>query len=329
MLSSLLASVLVFAAVVLGVQALAGVFLGRMDQSRRVSRRLEVFETGVVRAEGDQDQLFRRGATGGQGGAMGGLQDRVSLFLEQADITMHPLQLLLFAAGGAGVLWFGSLTLMLSRGVGNVVLNGGASLVGALALSGAALWLWMSGRRARRIKKIEEQLPLALDVVNRAIRAGHPMVSAIQLAATELGEPLAGQFRIMVDETAYGSDFKEALANFARRTGSRDAHFFAVSVSIQSETGGSLAEILEGLASVIRARATLGKRIKALASEGRASAAVLSALPVLLIGTLVMLQPSYYTDKFSDPVFWPVITAVFIVFIIGQVIMKRIVNFKY
>ena len=144
-------------------------------------------------------------------------------------------------------------------------------------------------------------MPLALDVINRAVRAGHPVVSAVHLAAQELGDPIGTEFGLVIDETTYGADFKDALLSFARRTGSADAHFFAASIAIQSETGGNLAEILAGLASVIRGRMTLTKRIKALASEGKASATLLSVLPVVLISAMTLIHPAFYTSKFFRP----------------------------
>jgi tight adherence protein B len=171
-------------------------------------------------------------------------------------------------------------------------------------------------------------MPLALDIINRALRAGHPVVSAVQLAANEMGDPIGTEFGLILDETAYGHEFKDALTNFARRTGSPDAHFFAVSVGIQSQTGGNLAEILAGLAAVIRGRCTLAKRVKALASEGRASAYVLSALPPLLVSFIALTQPSFYTSKFGDPIFWPTVAVICAVYFLGWVIIHRIINFE-
>jgi len=179
------------------------------------------------------------------------------------------------------------------------------------------------------MRTLEEQLPLALDIVVRSLRAGHPVVSALQLVTTELGDPIGSEFGLIIDETTYGFELREALANFARRTGSQDAHFFAVSVAIQSETGGNLAEILENLARVIRGRITLGKRVKALSSEGRMSAIVLSILPLFLIASLMLSQPQYYAERWQDPLFLPVVLAVMVVYGLGLYMMHRIANFKY
>jgi tight adherence protein B len=133
----------------------------------------------------------------------------------------------------------------------------------------------------------------------------------------------------VVDETSYGAEFREALVNFARRTGSRDARYFAVAVAIQSETGGNLAEILEGLAQIVRGRATLALKVKSLASEGKASGWMLSSLPLLMIAFQMLTNPRFYTSKFSDPIFWPAVTVLAVLYVAGWLTIRRILNFKY
>jgi tight adherence protein B len=100
-------------------------------------------------------------------------------------------------------------------------------------------------------------------------------------------------------------------------------------VGIQSETGGNLAEILAGLATVIRARMTLIKRVRALSSEGRTSALILSVLPLLMISFMALTKPTFYTSKFADPIFWPVVGGVCVVYFIGWYMIHKIINFKY
>jgi tight adherence protein B len=218
---------------------------------------------------------------------------------------------------------------MRAGGASGAALNTLLSFVASFAVCGLSAWVWLNRRRLKRRRILEEQMPLALDVINRAIRAGHPVVAAVQLAANEMGDPIGSEFGLIVDETTYGLAFRDALANFAERTGSPDAHFFAVSVGIQSETGGNLAEILAGLAAVIRGRATLSKRVKALSSEGRVSALILSALPALLISVLFALHPTFYTSKFSDPIFWPVVAGNGVLYVLGWFMIRRIINFRY
>lgn len=320
--------VLVFVGVVFLVQSLADNFLTNRDSNKRINRRLTMLASGVAPVE-VYTRLIRKSTPTARGALIVQLYEKIDLFCTQAGLDISPPRLLMFTAMGAAGIWVVSAFVLTASGAGSILLNTLVAMVGAAGLSSTIVYMWVSGRRRKRLLQIEEQLPLALDVVNRAIRAGHPVTSAMQLAAEELGDPIGTEFGLIVDETTYGAEFRTALTNFARRTGSSDAHFFAVSVGIQAETGGNLAEILEGLAAVIRARSTLGKRVKALAGEGKASATVLSVLPVLLVGFLLVFRPAFYTSKFNDPVFWPVVAGVFCLYMLGQMIIGRIINFKY
>jgi tight adherence protein B len=321
--------VAVFVGVVVFAQLLGSLAFANRDRNKRVNRRLTMLASGIAPPE-VYSRLIRKSATPKMSGSlMVRLYERVDTFCGQAGLDITPPRLLLYALGGAAGLWLMSLFLLGATKTPSLLTNGVVAMIGSALLSGAAVYMWVNGRRRKRLRKIEEQLPLALDVVNRAIRAGHPVTSAMQLAAEEMGDPLGSEFGLIVDETNYGAEFRTALTNFAHRTGSADAHFFAVSVGIQAETGGNLAEILEGLANVIRARSTLGKRVKALASEGKASATVLSVLPIGMVGFLMTFRPAFYTSKFNDPVFWPFAAGIAVLYIIGQLILSRIVNFKY
>ena len=324
-----LAYVLAFIAAVLAVQSLAGLIFSASDRSSRVNRRLDMLQSGMDPGR-VYSTLVRRPTSPPIGGArLGRLVEAVETYCRQGGLTITPRRLLAITGAGAGASWVVSLIVLSSGGGSGLLVNGAVSLVGACAIAVSVVWLWVGRRRGARLKKLEEQMPLALDVINRAVRAGHPVVSAVHLAATELGDPIGTEFGLIIDETTYGAEFKDALLSFARRTGSADAHFFAASIAIQSETGGNLAEILAGLASVIRGRLTLAKRVKALASEGKASASLLSVLPVLLVSLMALTRPSFYTSKFSDPIFWPVATGIIVLYGIGQIMFYRIVNFKY
>jgi tight adherence protein B len=320
--------VIAFVAVALLAWSVGSLVLSRGDSRGRINRRMAMLESGA-NPDDVYQRLVRRSQSNLPEGELRRLHDRINDFVHQAGPGISPLRLLAFWLAGAAALWMASLVLLLPHAKGAVLLNSAVSLVGATALSLLAVWVWVSGRRRARLKQIEQQLPLALDIINRAIRAGHPIISAIQLSAQELGDPIGSELGLIVDETTYGMDFKDTLVNFAMRTGSSDAHFFAVSVGIQSETGGNLGEILDGLAAVIRGRVSLDLKVKALASEGRISAYILSALPVIVVGALALLQPRFYTDKFAEPAFWPVVAGVVVLYWIGWVIIQRIVNFKY
>ncbi len=322
--------VLAFVAVVLLVQTAAGLIFEASDRTGRVNRRLTMLNAGKSR-----DEVYTALVRSGTPGALGGdrrllwLWQRFALLCRQAGISVTPERVLMITAGAAGGLWLLGMVVSRSQTVLGFLGNSLISLVAAVVLAGLGAWLWLGRLRLLRLRKIEEQLPTALDIVSRALRAGHPVISAIHLAADELGDPLGTEFGLVVDETTYGVEFETALANFAERTGSGDAHFFAVSINIQSETGGNLAEILQGLSAVIRGRRSLAKRVKSLSSEGRTSALVISVLPVISIAIQLLIHPTVYSDKFGDPIFWPVVVITALVYAFGWIVVHRIVNFRY
>lgn len=317
---------LLFLAVVLGALAIGQLVMSARDRKSHVMRRLSRPADGRATK---RVALVRKPFLGFAGHALlMSLYGRLELYCRQSGAGVTPLRLLgLFVAATAG-LWLAAL-LLSGRGVNGFALHGAVALPAAAVVAGLVIRIWLSRRRARRLAALEEQMPLALDVIIRALRAGHPVFSAVGLAAREMGEPIGPEFGVVVDETLYGLEFRQAVDNFARRTGSADIDFFAVSIAVQSETGGNLAEILSNLAGVIRSRATLVKRVRALSSEGQASAMLLSVMPVFLIGFMLMLQPGFYTSKFSDPIFWPAVAGVSATYLIGWVMIHRITHFKY
>jgi tight adherence protein B len=317
-----------FIAVVLAVLSGSALFFKSKDAGRRINRRLSMLDAGTP---GEQvfEKLVRRSAAPRlQYPGLADAYDRAETYLIQAGIGLPLPRLIAYTAGAGAAIWLTGLVFV-AKSQGDLVVNGLFSLIGAAVLAVLGAYTWVGRKRAARLKRLEEQLPVALEIVTRAIRAGHPVVSAVQLAGNELPDPLGSEFGLVVDETSYGADFKDALTSFARRTGSQDAHYFAVAVAIQGDTGGNLAEILDGLAKVMRGRATLGKRVKALASEGKASAYLLSALPVVLITFQMVFNPTFYTSKFADPIFWPTMAGVCGLYMVGWLIIRRIINFRY
>ena len=316
--------VLAFVAVVVLVQAIGGILFSSRDRSRRLNRRLAMLESGMK--QNDVYAALVRNMTVPRVDFLG-IHQGFLTYCRQAGLLVSPFRLFLIVASAATLLWLASF-MLLGAGGSATVINAVVSLLASWTLSLLGAWYWITHKRNARLKKIEDQMPLALDIINRGLRAGHPVISAVQLAANEMGDPIGTEFGLIVDETAYGLEFKDALTNFARRTGSPDAHFFAISVGIQSQTGGNLAEILAGLATVIRGRCTLAKRVKALSSEGRTSAYVLSALPPLLVSFIALTQPGFYTSKFTDPIFWPTVIVTCAVYVLGWLLIRRVINIK-
>ena len=321
--------VLTFAAIMTTVVALADVLFLSRDQAERTNRRLTMLASGMKHSEVYAALVRRPISRPSSNAFVLRLYDHVALYYQQAGLQGSPLRMLPYVGVAAMGLWLVSFLSLRSGNFADLVLNATFVLPACFVISGLASWMWLGRKRTKRLKQLEEQMPLALDIINRAIRAGHPVISAVQLAGNEMGDPIGSEFGLIVDETTYGFEFREALTNFARRTGSQDAHFFAVSVGVQAETGGNLVEILEGLAAVIRSRSMLAKRIKALSSEGRASAILLSVLPAFLITFMMVFKPDYYTAKFPDPMFWPIASGVSVLYLVGLLLIRQIINFKY
>ena len=155
--------------------------------------------------------------------------------------------------------------------------------------------------RSKRLLAIERQLPDALDLMSRALRAGHAFPSAVQMTGDEGPEPIAGEFRITFDEVNYGVPMQDALANLATRVPVTDLRFFVIAVAIQRETGGNLTELLDKLGTLIRARFKLLGTIRVLSSEGRLSAWILSALPFVLMTIINLINPKFMSLLWKDP----------------------------
>jgi tight adherence protein B len=194
---------------------------------------------------------------------------------------------------------------------------------------GTALPLFFLQFRAnRRRKRMQDQFPVALDVFVRGLRAGHPIAAALDLLTVEMPDPIGSQFGVVVDEVTYGADLRDALAGMADRWNLDDMRMFVVSLSVQSETGGNLAEILENLSQVIRERASMMMKVRALSSEGRMTAIMLTALPVVAFTILFIGNPRFYLDVSDDPAFIPGFAGLIIMYLIGFITIRRMVDLK-
>jgi tight adherence protein B len=186
-------------------------------------------------------------------------------------------------------------------------------------------------RRARnkRILKFAKQLPDALDMIVRSLRAGHPASIAIGLVAREMPDPLGTEFGIVSDEITFGLSMEQAVRKLSQRVGFEGLHLLSVSLSIQARTGGNLTEILANLSSVLRERQKLRMKIKALSAEGRVSAWIISLFPVVMFLILQLIAPSYYGTVWGDPVILPVFLIFGVWALFGDFIMYRMVTFDF
>jgi tight adherence protein B len=203
-----------------------------------------------------------------------------------------------------------------------------ASSLGAVAVGGVLPLLVLLIMRRIRYKKLMRQLPDAIDIVVRSLRAGHPVPTSVAMVAREMTDPIGSEFGLVVDEMTYGLNLDDAMSNLARRVGVDDLRFMVVAIMIQTQVGGNLAEVLESISHVIRERAKMRAKIAALSAEGRFSAVLLSVLPFALMGFIVLVRPQYYRAVSGDPVFMPILGVGIVLMVIGIIVMYRMVNFR-
>jgi tight adherence protein B len=254
---------------------------------------------------------------------------KLDRMLTQARFSIETPRLLLIFIVAPVAVFFGLMLLMaLWWGIG---ISAGRILISAIfaLLIGAVLPLMVVNWKATKMrKKIEDQFPIALDVFVRGLRAGHPIAAALDLLTVEMPEPIGGEFGTVVDEVTYGSEIRDALQSMADRWDSEDMRMFVVSLSIQSETGGNLAEILENLTKVIRDRHSMMLKVRALSSEGRMSAIMLTILPIFTFSLLFIANPKFFLDVANDPVFIPGFVCLIILYLIGFFAIRRMVDLK-
>ncbi|WP_255254747.1 type II secretion system F family protein [Novosphingobium sp. Chol11] len=321
--------VLLFAAVILTIEGVHGWFRARAGKERVVNKRLKMIAQGFERStvlsrlrRNDDSMNFNHDSVFGRM-ALGVVRS-----LHGAGLSVPARTVLTFMGMGTGVLFLIVVIGALAAGYGMTA--GMIVMAGAFAVSlGVLLPVMVLSRLSqRRRKKMEEQFPVALDTFVRGLRAGHPIAAALDLLTKEMKDPIGSEFGIVVDEVTYGSDLRDALQRMAERWDMNEMHMFVTSLSVQAETGGNLAEILENLSLVIRERASLFMKVRALSSEGRMTAVMLTALPILAFVALFLLNPAFYLDIAQDPMFIFGFSGLIILYIIGFVTIRRMVDLK-
>jgi tight adherence protein B len=245
-----------------------------------------------------------------------------------AQVTIPTGRLMLIILLAPVVLFF--FMLLLLALVGSPLAAGRLLILATFAgVVGALLPLMFLNFKANRTrKKMQAQFPLALDVFVRGLRAGHPIAAALDLLTVEMPDPIGSQFGLVVDEVTYGAELRDALQAMADRWDLEDMRMFVVSLSVQSETGGNLAEILENLSGVIRERQSMMLKVRALSSEGRMTAIMLTALPVLAFAALFLGNASFYLEVSDDPAFVPGFAVLLIMYAIGFITIRKMVDLK-
>jgi len=311
--------ILIFVAVIVLVEGLYLTVFGKsISLNSRVSRRLALLEKS-----GNREQVLEqlRKEMGQHLKAKGiPLYSILASKAQKANIAFTPQQLILIMVGLSIFSFFG---LTIGTAAEPVVR---AAIAVAMGVGG--VYVWVSRKAKQRMDLMEEQLPDAVELMVRSLRVGHPFSAAVGIVSKEVSDPLGTEFGMIADEAAYGRDVTESLKEFAERMDSQDLRFLAVAVTIQQTSGGNLAEILDGLAKVIRARFKLFRRVRAITAEAKWSGMFLSAFPIVALVMIQVLKPDYYDDVKETAAFIPAALVVGVFLVVNVVFMKIMVNIK-
>jgi tight adherence protein B len=324
-----LALVCTFGAVAIVFEVLVRTFVKGRVEGHAINLRLKMIGKG--RTHGETMNLLRRAGSSVPVGLppfVERLGHKFERMLMQAQLTIPTGQLMLLILLAPVGVFFLILVIMFSLGMG--VSPGRLLMIATFAGAiGAGLPLMVLNFIATRTrKKMQEQFPVALDVFVRGLRAGHPIAAALDLLTVEMPDPVGSQFGIAVDEVTYGAELRDALSNMADRWDLEDMRMFVVSLSVQNETGGNLAEILENLTKVIRERQSMYLKVRALSSEGRMTGVMLTVLPVFTFVMLFILSPGFFLDVANDPIFVPGFVVLLCMYVSGFFIIRKMVDLK-
>lgn len=292
-------------------------FYSTATYRKRINRRLSLLADNNNR-ESILVQLRReRGLT-----ASGDFRLPIESFnrlITQAGISVSLPRIALFTVVGMLVLFGGLVSLR-----GNLVEAAAVTVVAGMV----GPFLVLRTLRSRRQKAFGAQFPDAIDMIVRSLRAGHPVPIAVNMVAREMKDPIGSEFGIVGDEITYGADLETAMRNLYFRMGQEDLPLFVTAVAIQGSTGGNLGEILENLSAVIRQRFKMRRKIKALAAEARASAMILSGLPIGVFAVIQTVAPQFYGSVWQYDITKMYLGMAVAWMLMGNLIMYRMVNFK-
>jgi len=262
------------------------------------------------------------------GERVGGLTATISWFpgfstlamrLKQAGINWSPVSFVVLTLGTAVAI--GSSVYLITKSL----------LLGILLglFAGIIPELTIRGRRRRRLRRFEEQFPEAIDLLGRAIRAGHPMSSGIRMVADELNDPASSEFRQVFEEQRFGLPFEDALLGLTDRNDLVDVRIFATAVLIQREVGGNLAEVLDKIAQTVRARFAVERQLRVYTAQGRMSGYVLAIMPIAVAGAIFAIDRTYASMLIEEPVGRLMVVSALVMQFIGYMWIRRIVNIEY
>ncbi|TRD00451.1 type II secretion system F family protein [Mesorhizobium sp. WSM4303] len=308
------------AAALTGIMIAEGCYLlyaGRSDKRLAINRRMKLQENKISQ---EQVLIQLRKERGLDAGTSLFSPDRFRALRTQSGMVMPLPKFLMITTGVAlammlTALWYG-LPLLLA-------------ILLFVMLAPLLPVLVLRAKRSRRVKRFGVQLPEALELITRGLKAGHPVPVAISMVSREMPDPIGTEFGVISDEVTYGSDLVSALNSLFDRVGQEDLPLFVTAVSIQTSSGGNLREILDGLSTTIRERGKLRRKVRAISTEGRMSAYILTAVPALLFAAIMVLMPQFYSQVWDVPKTWYLLGGSVTWLMLGNIIMFKMSNFRF
>jgi tight adherence protein B len=308
------------AAALTGIMIAEGCYLlyaGRSDKRLAINRRMKLQENKISQ---EQVLIQLRKERGLDAGTSLFSPDRFRALRTQSGMVMPLPKFLMITTGVAlammlTALWYG-LPLLLA-------------ILLFVMLAPLLPVLVLRTKRSRRVKRFGVQLPEALELITRGLKAGHPVPVAISMVSREMPDPIGTEFGVISDEVTYGSDLVSALNSLFDRVGQEDLPLFVTAVSIQTSSGGNLREILDGLSTTIRERGKLRRKVRAISTEGRMSAYILTAVPALLFAAIMVLMPQFYSQVWDVPKTWYLLGGSVSWLMLGNIIMFKMSNFRF
>jgi tight adherence protein B len=252
--------------------------------------------------------------------------------LAQFAGRLRPLEQLIERAGYSTSLGTFVLASVFAAGIGALaamqLVGDPIAVVGAAVLFGSAPLLFFKRAAKRRVAKFEEQFPEAIDLIARALRAGHAFTTGLGMVADEVAEPARSEFRLVHDRQNYGMPLQDALKGLAERVQLLDARFFVTAVLTQRESGGNLSEVLDSLSKLIRERFRLKRQVRVLSAHGRITGSILAALPIVLSVVMFLIAPQHMRLLFTDPLGRRMIAVAAVLQVVGFLAMRRIADIE-
>lgn len=289
--------------------------IGRL-RTPRSAQELDVRRGAIVR---EAERLTSIPALERAFGKAGDVPGNIQRLLNSADVPWTVGRFVLSSLLIAALVYFVITLLFGLYGVGLLL----AGLAGTLPT------LYVRYKRVQRFRKFEEQFPDAIDLIARAMRAGHGLAVGLGMVADELPQPVGREFRMLHDWQNFGMSLPDALHRFAERVPILDARFFVTAVLTQRESGGNLAEVLDNLARVIRDRFRVKRQIRVLSTHGRMTGAVLAGMPPALAFYFLLTRPDYIMELANDPLGVRMVIGAVLLQIVGMLIIRRLVDIEY